>query len=257
MLSSMVPLRDTTMATLRLGNESACAPELIWAHGWGGSGTDLMRLAQALERDSASIVVDLPGFGASGLPPQRWGTADYADAIAEWISGLPKRRRVWIGYSFGCRVGIQLAARHPNVVDGMVLIAAAGLPRRRPPVRALVLKVCDFLFKLVRLLVAPGEVRNRLYIGTNTAEARKSGRMRGVFIRVVNENLSTVAERVACPTLLLYGAADRDTPTEIGERLLRLMPNAELQVLAGYDHHTILTAGEVEVIAKIRRFIWQ
>src|SRR5207248_3158287 len=89
-----------------------------------------------------------PGFGASPPPPAVWGTADYADAMAEWIATLPAGRRVWIGHSFGCRVGLQLAARHPDSVHGIVLIAAAGLPPRRSPAARMRIAARRWAFRL-------------------------------------------------------------------------------------------------------------
>src|SRR5512135_195565 len=87
------------------GAMSSGAAELVWAHGWGHSHAALAPLAEAMRPRADSWLVDLPGFGASPLPPGAWGTADYADAMAAWIETLPARRRVWVGHSFGCRVG--------------------------------------------------------------------------------------------------------------------------------------------------------
>ena len=115
------------MAVFHLDGESrGPAPLLIWAHGWGHTHRAFLPLAESVRRTASSLLIDFPGFGASPLPPAVWGTADYADAVAKWIAGLPAGRRVWIGHSFGCRVGLQLAARHPEAVNGMVLIAAAA-----------------------------------------------------------------------------------------------------------------------------------
>src|SRR5262249_44633507 len=61
------------------------APLLIWGHGWGHSHAALMPLARAMQAMAASLVIDFPGFGAAPLPPDAWGTADYADAVAEWL----------------------------------------------------------------------------------------------------------------------------------------------------------------------------
>src|SRR5438552_4080584 len=110
------------------------SPELIWAHGWGQSHAALLPLAQAMRRSARSTLLDLPGFdGALPEPPGAWSTADYADAAAEWLAGRDRVRRVWIGYSYGGRVGLQLAARHPEALDGLCLIASPGLPPRRSP----------------------------------------------------------------------------------------------------------------------------
>ena len=89
---------------------------LVWGHGWGQSAATLMPLAETLKSFASSSLVDFPGFGKSSNPPESWGTAEYADFIAEWMKGLRASGSIWIGHSFGGRVGIQLAARHPKLV---------------------------------------------------------------------------------------------------------------------------------------------
>src|ERR1051325_11137519 len=107
------------------GNSQVEAPLLVWAHGWGHTHANLLPLAEAMQSSARSVLLDFPGFGASPLPAEAWGTAKYAEACAECLASLPPGRRLWIGHSFGCRVGLQLAARHPEAVDGLFLIAAA------------------------------------------------------------------------------------------------------------------------------------
>jgi pimeloyl-ACP methyl ester carboxylesterase len=245
------------MAVARLGTADTTGPELIWVHGWGQSGATFMELARSFERHAVSAVVDLPGFGNSPPPPADWGTADYADAIAGWIAALPPRKRVWIGHSYGCRVGIQLAARHSGLLAGMVLIAAAGLPRHRTLLQTLRLKLRIYTFKLAKRLTPAGPARERLYAKAGSADARTAGAMRPIFVRAVNENLTEQAKMVGCPTVLIYGRDDDDTPPEIGERLNRLIPGSELLVLNGFDHHTILTAGKHQLVSEISRFLGQ
>ena len=113
------------------GDSRPGAPLFVWAHGWGHTHRNMLPLAEATRRLGGSVLLDLPGFGDSPPPPGPWGTEDYADAVAEFLAARPPERRIWIGHSFGCRVGLQLASRHPGLIGGLFLIAAAGLPRTR------------------------------------------------------------------------------------------------------------------------------
>src|SRR5688500_8841379 len=127
-----VRVRGTELAVFDLGRDAATpAPLLVWAHGWGHTHRNLLPLAQAMGRSAHSMLLDFSGFGASPLPPTAWSTADYADAVGEWLAGVGVQPLVWIGHSFGARVGLQLAARRPELVDGLFLVAAAGLPKQR------------------------------------------------------------------------------------------------------------------------------
>ena len=254
MTPSIIPLGQTTMALCRLGPDDASVA-LVWAHGWGQSGAAFMELARAFQTRAQSMVLDLPGFGASGLPPEGWGTENYADAIADWLATLPPGRRVWIGHSFGCRVGLQVAARHPTLLDGMVLVAAAGLPPHRGIARKVALRSRIYAYKVARMFVPEGPARDHLRARFGSVDARNAGPLRKVLVRAVNENLSNVAARVRCPTVLIYGDGDQDTPPEIGERLHRLISGSQLRILNGYDHHTILTNGRYQVAGEIQRLL--
>lgn len=227
--------------------------QIVWAHGWGQDHRAMQALADSGESGASHILLDFPGFGASPRPPADWGTADYADATAALLATLPRRRRIWVGHSFGCRVGLQLAARHPEAVDGMLLLAAAGLPRRRTPLAALRVRLRIGLYKLLRAL--PLGDKDRLRERFGSADYRAAGAMRGVLTRVVNEDLSEAARAVQCPVRLVYGRNDSETPPEIGERLAGLIPGAECVVVDGLDHYSILGEGRHQVAFQVRRLL--
>ena len=227
----------------------------FWGHGWGQDHRIFLGLAHALERYGIQINFDFPGFGESPHPPADWGTADYADAFAHWIATLPPARRIWIGHSFGCRVGLQLAARHPSLIDGLFLIAAAGLPRSRTPFQRLKIRTKIAAFKAFKVLPRLGFDTASLAAKFGSADYRGAGSMRSILVKVVREDLTETARQVKCPVQLVYGALDDQTPPEIGHRLLALMPNASISILPRFDHYTILTAGNHQVQHQIERFI--
>ncbi len=65
---------------------------LIFGHGWGQSSAAFLPIAETLKAFAPSYLVDFPGFGQSPVPPQNWGTAEYADAVAAWMESLPAPR---------------------------------------------------------------------------------------------------------------------------------------------------------------------
>ena len=236
-----------------LGSDGA--PLLIWAHGWGHTHRALLAIAESLRRIARSVLIDFPGFGDSPPPPAVWGTAEYADAAAEWLATLPPGRRVWIGHSFGCRVGLQLAARHPDIVQGLFLTAAAGLPPRRSLTARIRIAARRWVFRIARRLTPEGPARDRLRERFGSADYRRAGAMRPILIKTVSEDLSDVARAVRCPVALVYGENDRETPPEIGERLQRLIPNAQLYVLRGFDHWNVLTDGQHQLAHRLSEFL--
>jgi pimeloyl-ACP methyl ester carboxylesterase len=239
---------DAEFAVYRLASAaSSDVTELIWAHGWGHSHAALAPLAQAMRPRADSWLVDLPGFGASPLPPGPWGTEDYADAMADWLAALPARRRVWVGHSFGCRVGLQLAARHPGAVDALFLIAAAGLPPRRSLAARARRLPRRLAFRIMRAVTPEGPARERLRERHGSADYRAAGAMRPVLVKAVNEDLSEPARRVGVPVVLVHGDADAESPPEVATRFHTLIPGSRLHLLRGFDHWTILTDGRHQV----------
>jgi pimeloyl-ACP methyl ester carboxylesterase len=234
---------------------SGTRPLLIWGHGWGHSHAALMPLARATQAIAASVVIDFPGFGTAPLPPGAWGTADYADAVAEWLPQLPAARKIWVGHSFGSRVGLRLAAQHPDLVDGLFLIATPGLPPRRSLPERAARAMRRWTFRGLRSLTPEGPARERLRQRFGSADYRNAGDLRPIFIKTVSENLGPVAQQVRCPAVLVYGEGDTETPPDIGVRLHELMPQSELAILRGLDHWTVLTEGQHQVTYQLSQFI--
>jgi len=257
MNSGEVTTERRTFAVSEVGTPQASDVRLIFGHGWGQSGSAFQPLAEILKPFWASSLIDFPGFGKSALPPETWGTAEYADAVAEWLGALPAAKFVWVGHSFGARVGIQLAARHPGLITAMVLIAGAGLQRKRSLLERAQMNARVTTFKVAKRFVREGPQLDRLRQRFGSADYRQAGAMRSVFLRAVREDLTNEAKRVDCPTLLVYGTRDTETPPEMGERLQSLIPRAELALLDGFTHLNILTEGRHQVAMRIRRFLEQ
>ena len=222
-------------------------PHVIWAHGWGQNHQAFMPLARSLQAAAHHSLVDFPGFGESPAPPADWDTMAYADAMAEWLATLPRGRRVWVGHSFGCRVGMRLAVHHPEAFDAMVLVAGAGLKRRR----SLFERVRIFLrvraFKTLKLLEKLGIDVSARKAQYGSADYRNAGVLRGTFVKVISEDQAGDVGRIRCPVALIYGERDTETPPEFGERLSKLIPGASLNLVPGLDHYTILTDGGPQV----------
>ncbi|NIR28931.1 MAG: pimeloyl-ACP methyl ester esterase BioH, partial [Gammaproteobacteria bacterium] len=95
--------------------------DLVLLHGWGLHGGIWDPIVPALARDWRVTRIDLPGHGRSPWPDQG------APSLDELMSGLvaaAPRRAVWLGWSLGGMLALRLAARLPQRVRGLVLVAA-------------------------------------------------------------------------------------------------------------------------------------
>jgi pimeloyl-ACP methyl ester carboxylesterase len=237
------------------GGANAEAPELIWAHGWGHSHAALALLAEGMRAQADSWLIDFPGFGASPLPPSAWGTEDYADAAAAWLVGQRAKPRIWVGHSFGCRVGLQLAARHPEAAQALFLIAAAGLRPRRSLTARVRRLPRRLAFRAMRAITPEGPAREQFRERYGSADYRNAGALRPVLVKAVNEDLSDVARQIRIPVVLVHGESDTESAPEIAARLHALIPNSRLHLLRGFDHLTILTDGRHQVTHLLGKLI--
>ena len=243
------PYKDTTIHYQSLGD--ADAPVVIWGHGWGQSHQAFMALATSLPKLGRHILIDFPGFGDSPVPDSAdWGSRDYAECIAAFIMAeFPNQRVIWIGHSFGCRVGVQLAAHHRDLIDRMISIAGAGLPRKR----SIAFQARVNAFKFLKRM--PFIDKDKLRQKFGSADYLSAGALHQTFINVIREDLSPEAKKIACPVLLIYGADDTETPPEIGRRYEALIKNASMIELEGQDHYTVLGSGRHQVAPLIKKFI--
>ena len=255
MTSELIEVAGTKLAITEIGDPDAGLYRLFWGHGWGQTGAAFLTMTETLKPFAASTLIDFPGFGRSPNPPETWGTAEYAECVAELIKASGTQPVIWVGHSFGGRVGLQLASRHPELLSGMILIAAAGLKRQRSLVERVQFECRKFAFKVAKQFTHEGSQRDWLRQRFGSQDYRNAGALRPIMVRVIGEDLTDVAKAVRCPTLLIYGSYDTETPPEFGERFKTMISRSELAVLDGFNHLSILTEGRHQVTLRIRKFM--
>ncbi|HVA04827.1 MAG TPA: alpha/beta hydrolase [Acidimicrobiales bacterium] len=116
---------------------------VLFVHGQPGLGSDWDQVAAKLT-DHRVLIVDRPGYGRSG--EETLSIEGNAEILATLVIQRDAGPVTVVGHSYGGGVAIELAARRPDLVAGLVLVGSIG--------RAESLNMLD------RLLAAPvmGEV---------------------------------------------------------------------------------------------------
>jgi pimeloyl-ACP methyl ester carboxylesterase len=204
-------------------------PKVLALHGWGRRGIDF---AAGLEGHSG-IAPDLPGFGASPVPDEVIGADAYADIVAHLLDDFD-RPPVLVGHSFGGRVAVCLAAKHPERVGSLVLTGAPLIrlqTGRRP---AMAYRAARWLN---RVGVISDDRLEREKRSRGSADYRAaSGIMRDILVKVVNESYESQLSRITSPVWLIWGEDDREVPVSIAESASALLQNATLEVLPDVGH---------------------
>jgi pimeloyl-ACP methyl ester carboxylesterase len=212
-------------------------PPLLMLHGWGASSASFDPLSRLLAGAEMHLL-DLPGFGGSPPPPVPWDLNDYARCVLAYMDERGIQRASVLGHSFGGRIALRLAAQHPGRVDRMVLVNAAGIPRRRTLEQRARMAGIKLLRRVLRWAV-PLVGRRALDWSSErfgSRDYKAAGLLRPTFVRVINEDQTAELGKITCPTLILSGGLDTETPPEMAQRFHAAIGGSRIVVLPNGDH---------------------
>src|SRR5439155_23717955 len=108
---------------------AAAARAILLIHGSGVSAGYWINQLCSLGDAFQVAAIDLPGHGKSDPIPQASVEA-YAETVGKFLKALDMDPVLVVGHSLGGAVAMALAARRPETVPGLVLVATcAELPR--------------------------------------------------------------------------------------------------------------------------------
>jgi pimeloyl-ACP methyl ester carboxylesterase len=230
-------------------------PPVLLLHGWGGAIESWGPVYDDLQRAYTAYAVDLPGFGASSLPPTPWGSADYSQWLLHVMARLQLDKPHIIGHSFGGQVAIRLASTHPKRIRKLVLVCSAGIRRRRT-FAAQLKRSAARLGRWVAVYGGPvgDRVRDVIYRRVQSPDYANAGPLRPTLVKVVNEDVSNLLPRIQSPTLVVWGEHDGDVPLASARVMERLIPQVHLVVLENAGHFPYLDQFERFRLI-VRRFL--
>lgn len=216
---------------------------LILVHGWGGTSESLRAIYSLTSKVYESIILDLPGFGQSGMPDQSWGVEKYATVIIKLLNYLKLKKTVYFGHSFGGSLGIYIAANNSQVIDKLILSGASYKRQSRSTrLTKLLSKTPEIFKKILYKVIFPD------------SELFKYPKLEPNFRRIVTTDLTPSLSRIKQPTLILWGKEDRETPIELAYELKSKIKNSRLKIFANEGHNLPLVHPEM-IFGEIDRFI--
>ena len=102
-------------------------PPVVLLHGFTGSNKTYRDLVYTIDRQFTTFSIDLIGHGSSASPlsVERYRMRRAVDDLAAVLRAQGHERAVWIGYSLGGRVALNVAIHRPDLVAGLVLESAS------------------------------------------------------------------------------------------------------------------------------------
>ncbi|MGA7916666.1 MAG: alpha/beta hydrolase, partial [Candidatus Acidiferrales bacterium] len=101
---------------------------VVALHGLTASHMNFVGIAERLSGRCALIALDLRGRGDSDKPEGPYGMEQHARDVAVSIRAMGLGASIIVGHSMGAFVATALAAQHPELVSGLVLIDGGFLP---------------------------------------------------------------------------------------------------------------------------------
>lgn len=109
-------------------DEDRAGQTLVLVHGFAGSRQDWYAMLPYLPRHGRLVIVDLPGWGASGHRTHHdYRARAQARRLARFLDSIDARHVHLVGHSMGGKISGIAAARYPGRVERLTLIAPSGV----------------------------------------------------------------------------------------------------------------------------------
>ena len=236
-----ITLDRTTLAYDEAGPDAGLPLLLVHGHPFDRSMWRPQLARFAAER--RVIVPDLPGYGAS--PDAVPGWAAFADDLAALLDALRVPRAVVAGLSMGGQIALDLWARHPGRVAGLLLAdttAAGETPESRAArlaqAEGLLAEgmdpyAVDVLYRMVSPAAPEAVAQHVLGMMRATDPAGAAAAQRA---RADRPDRTGDLAAVDVPTVVVVGSEDEFTPVAGAEAMAARIPGAELVVVDGAAH---------------------
>ena len=222
--------------------------KVLLLHGWGCNMKMMQPVAEALAKDHTTLLIDFPGHGESGRPPEPWGVPEFAECVRQLLTELEFIPCSVIAHSFGCRVATWIAANDPHMFEHIVFTGAAGIrpklteeSKKRTAKYKKLKRVCSFLKKIPVISIFAVKWEKKLISIYGSRDYNDlDEEMRKTFVKVINQDLSSLYDHFQNSTLLIWGDDDTETPLWMAKEMCRRIPDAGLVILEGGSHFAYL-----------------
>ena len=235
--------------------ESGEGTPVLLLHGSGPGVSGLANWRLTLPALAAAgfraIAPDQLGFGRT-VPPagHQYSLESWVGHAIDVLDGLGLERVHLIGNSFGGAVALNLAARHPDRVERLVLMGTVGVPF---PITEALDRVwgyrpsIDEMLELMKLFaydssgfgrdLAAQRFEASIENGADKRFAEMFPAPRQRWVDAMATSFESIA-RITSPTLLVHGRDDRVIPLQNTMTLLELLPNARAHIFGQCGHWT-------------------
>jgi pimeloyl-ACP methyl ester carboxylesterase len=250
-------------------------PTVVLIHGSNASLNTWEPWVALLGEDYRLVSMDLPGHGLTGpVPNNNYSIAEMSNFVAALMDQLGVERAYLAGNSMGGAVSLQFAIDHPDRIDGLILISAAGMRRDidDAPVgafrftqtaigRALLAYITPrFMIKrsIEKVVADPDHFVTDEMVTRYWELLRMVGSREASAVRFSGYAQRAPLEprlgEITAPSLILWGLKDSLIKPKYGERMHNALQNSELIIYENAGHLAMEEIPEITAGAT-RQFI--
>jgi pimeloyl-ACP methyl ester carboxylesterase len=219
-------------------------PPILLIHGFASSTYTFRRIIPLLQNQFSIIAIDLPGFGKSEKSTSFfYSFQNYAQLMIECMRQFDISNTYILAHSMGGQIALNMGIIAPEKINKLILLCSSGYLKRAK--RLLIYSsYLPFFENFIQYYVGRKEVRDHLknvffnHNLINEELINEFGRPlseKGFYkalIRLLRHRegdlLPQQLQGIQIPTLLIWGEEDLVVPIQVGQRLVKDLPDAQL-----------------------------
>lgn len=204
-------------------------------HGWAYSVERWSTTIQLLEKQGIKVkMLNVPGL--TSLSDKVWTISDYA----KWADENIPDGAIALGHSNGGRILLNLLAKNPKKLSGLILLDSAGIyePSRK---RDIIKKLAKLGAPLKKIPLID-KAFHRLTGSTDYSHAPAN--MKRTLENMLESDKRLSLNNINTKTIILWGEADTITPLRQGKTLHSALKNSTFKTFPDWPHSPYIDHSE-------------
>lgn len=237
------------------------ASDIVLLHGWGMNSLVWDEIIPELLMKHRVTIIDLPGLGRSPVP-----AGDYdLDYLTQHVVSVAPEKAIWMGWSLGGLIAMNLAIKHPERVSALIAVASTPSFIARNDeagewLYAMPEKIMNGFIDifsedaegtLIRFLAlqckGSPSIRQDIrtlkemvyFYGLPAPQALREG------LKILRDaDLRKEVKNILCPSFFVLGRHDNLVPVGLSIDIQKVMPDAEIAIIEEASHVPMISSPE-------------